>query len=58
MDLNKIKRRKFLGLRAAVVAESTLPNFVVKKPKEKLGVALLGLGSYSRGQLAPCAYYD
>ncbi|MEM6735180.1 MAG: Gfo/Idh/MocA family oxidoreductase [Bacteroidota bacterium] len=53
MDLNKIKRRKFLDLGAAAIAELAFPNFIIKKPQKKLGVALLGLGLYSRGQLAP-----
>lgn len=29
------------------------PNIIIQKKKEKLGVALVGLGSYSNGQLAP-----
>ena len=48
-----INRRKFLGLGAAAAASLAFPNIIIGKPKEKLGIALLGLGSYSRGQLAP-----
>ncbi|GAB5408386.1 MAG: Gfo/Idh/MocA family oxidoreductase [Balneolaceae bacterium] len=35
------------------IASVGFPNILIPKKKEKLGVALVGLGSYSRGQLAP-----
>lgn len=50
-----ISRKDFLkttGLGLAV-ASMGLPNILLSKQKEKLGVALVGLGSYSTGRLAP-----
>lgn len=48
-------RRKFIKQSGLFLAASTLPfpNFLIPKQKEKLGVALVGLGNYSTGQLAP-----
>ena len=50
-----IKRRTFLGLGAAALAGLALPNVIIpnRQKKTKIGVALLGLGSYSTYQLAP-----
>lgn len=50
-----MKRRSFLkqsalGLLGAGIA---FPNISIVRKKEKLGVALVGLGGYSRGLLAP-----
>lgn len=50
-----ISRKDFLkttGLGLAV-ASMGFPNILLSKQKEKLGVALVGLGSYSTGRLAP-----
>src|SRR5690606_14914214 len=55
----KMKRRQFLSqtLKAGgILAASQLPLFnisVARPKKDKLGVALLGLGGYSTGQLGP-----
>lgn len=48
-------RRTFIKKSGLFLAASSLPfpNILFSKPKEKLGVALVGLGSYSNGQLAP-----
>ncbi|TRZ42019.1 Gfo/Idh/MocA family protein [Robertkochia solimangrovi] len=48
-------RREFLVQSAAIAAFSTLsfPTFGMLRPKKKLGVALVGLGYYSRDLLAP-----
>ncbi|MGY5850624.1 Gfo/Idh/MocA family protein [Salegentibacter sp. F14] len=48
-------RRYFLKQSGLFLAASALPfpNFLTTKNKEKLGVALVGLGNYSSGQLAP-----
>ncbi|WP_282019016.1 Gfo/Idh/MocA family protein [Salegentibacter mishustinae] len=48
-------RRTFIKKSGLLIAASTLPipNFLFPKNKEKLGVALVGLGNYSTGQLAP-----
>lgn len=51
----EISRKDFLkttGLGLAV-ASLGFPNILLSKQKEKLGVALVGLGSYSTGRLAP-----
>ena len=50
-----VTRRHFLKTTGSLVAASAVgfPSIVVPKKKEKLGVALVGLGSYSRGRLAP-----
>jgi len=48
-------RRAFIKKSGLFIAASTLPipNFLYSKSKQKLGVALVGLGNYSTGQLAP-----
>lgn len=51
-------RRKFikqtvLGSAALAVGTSAFPNIIVKKKKEQVGVALMGLGYYSTDLLAP-----
>ena len=48
-------RRAFLKQAGALFAASSLgwPSVLVPRRKEKLGVALVGLGRYSRGRLAP-----
>ena len=47
-----INRRLFLSMTTAGIA--AVSSFsIAKAPKQKLGVALLGLGSYSSGVLAP-----
>lgn len=49
-------RRTFLKqitLGSAVLATSGFPNILFKKKKERLGVALMGLGYYSTDLLAP-----
>ncbi|MEO9872663.1 Gfo/Idh/MocA family protein [Ekhidna sp.] len=48
-----MKRRTFLGMSAAALASSAFPNVIVPNQKKSIGVALLGLGSYSTYQLAP-----
>lgn len=51
-------RRKFLkqfstGAAAMALTGTAFPNILFRKPKDKLGVALLGLGYYSTDLLAP-----
>lgn len=48
-------RRRFLKQTGSALAVSTFafPSIIVPKRAEKLGVALVGLGSYSTGRLAP-----
>ena len=48
-------RRHFLKQSGLFLAASALPfpGFIIPKKKEKLGVALVGLGYYSSSQLAP-----
>ncbi len=48
-------RRTFVKRAGAALATSTVgfPSAILPDRKEKLGVALCGLGSYARGQLAP-----
>lgn len=52
-----ISRRDFLRKAGGALAGSTLlsgfPSLIFPNRNEKLGVALVGLGSYSSGQLAP-----
>ena len=55
---NKYSRRRFIkdisfGAAALAPALSYLTACSMRKPKDKLGVALVGLGSYSTTQLAP-----
>ncbi|MCG8373137.1 MAG: Gfo/Idh/MocA family oxidoreductase [Balneolales bacterium] len=53
--MKKISRREFIKSTGFAVAASSLgfPTIILPKRKEKLGVALVGLGSYSNGLLAP-----
>ncbi len=47
-------RRGFIKTASALgIAGSLFPSILIGQPKKKLGVALLGLGSYSRNNLAP-----
>lgn len=48
-------RRTFIKKSGLFLAATTIPfpGFMIPKQKEKLGVALVGLGSYSTNQLAP-----
>ncbi len=50
-----INRKQFFKLSAGFAAAASFgfPNIIVPKRKEKLGVALVGLGRYSNGQLRP-----
>ncbi|TVR14476.1 MAG: gfo/Idh/MocA family oxidoreductase [Balneolaceae bacterium] len=52
---HSISRKRFLKLTGSVVAASTVgfPSIIIPKRNRKLGVALVGLGRYSNGQLAP-----
>ena len=50
---HKIKRRSFLGLGATALAGMAFPNILLPTQKKQIGVALVGLGSYSTYQLAP-----
>lgn len=57
MKINQLDRRKFLqslsyGIGALALAPG-LTAFDVLAPAKKLGIALVGLGGYSSGQLAP-----
>jgi glucose-fructose oxidoreductase len=56
MELNPhaISRRRFIGRLSAAGALALLPRRVWSaEPAKTLGVALVGLGNYSRGQLGP-----
>ena len=53
-----MNRRKFAyqlaaGTAATALAATTFPNIILRKKKEKIGVALVGLGYYSTDLLAP-----
>ena len=50
-----MNRRRFLKQvgSAATVAAIGFPSILIPKRREKLGVALVGLGSYASGRLAP-----
>ncbi len=53
-----INRRKFLthtaaGIAGVTVAQNSFSNIIISQSKEKLGVALVGLGYYSKDLLAP-----
>ena len=52
---NHISRKNFIKKTGAAVmlAASGFPNIIIPKRKEKLGVALVGLGNYSTNWLAP-----
>ncbi len=59
MALNKFSRRDFIRAGSVGVGALTLGQTfsslaaILSKPKKKLGVALVGLGYYSSGQLGP-----
>jgi predicted dehydrogenase len=50
-----ISRKRFLKVTGSALAISSFgfPSIIIPKRKEKLGVALVGLGRYANGQLAP-----
>lgn len=50
-----LSRKEFLKLTGSAVAMSSFgfPSIIIPKRKEKIGVALVGLGRYSNGQLGP-----
>ncbi|RNC79952.1 MAG: gfo/Idh/MocA family oxidoreductase [Balneola sp.] len=54
-----ISRKDFVKKAGALIAgfsalsTTSFPNIILPKKKEKLGVALVGLGRYSNGRLAP-----
>ncbi|MEJ1973246.1 MAG: twin-arginine translocation signal domain-containing protein [Lacunisphaera sp.] len=50
-----VSRRRFLGQLSATGALALAPHalFAAARPERKLGVALVGLGSYSTHQLGP-----
>ena len=48
-----MQRRQFIQTTAMMTAAMSFPNVSIGKKKDKLGVALVGLGGYSTGQLAP-----
>lgn len=52
---DKISRKNFLKRTGSAMVASTIgfPSIILPRTKEKLGVALVGLGSYSSGRLAP-----
>ncbi|MDR9415240.1 MAG: Gfo/Idh/MocA family oxidoreductase [Gracilimonas sp.] len=54
---NQLSRKDFLKKTGSLIAGSSLvfafPSILIPKRKEKLGVALVGLGRYAGGQLAP-----
>lgn len=52
---NAINRREFLKISGSFAAATTFgfPNLLLPRRKEKLGVALVGLGRYSHGLLRP-----
>jgi len=52
---NRISRKNFLKKTgsALLVASVGFPSIIIPKRREKLGVALIGLGNYSTGRLAP-----
>lgn len=50
-----ITRKEFLKVSGSVLAYSSIgfPSIIIPKQKEKIGVALVGLGGYSTGRLGP-----
>lgn len=42
-----------LGTSGVLMSQSAFPNIIVNRPKDRIGVALLGLGYYSKHLLAP-----
>lgn len=53
MNPNNFSRRDLLKAMAALGVASQAPSLFASSPKKPIGVALVGLGGYSRGQLAP-----
>lgn len=54
MAQSPVSRRRFLGQVSAVTALAFAPRLArAQEPARKLGVALVGLGRYSTGQLGP-----
>ena len=54
MALHPVSRRRFIGQVSAVTALAFVPRLGrAEEPSRKLGVALVGLGRYSTGQLGP-----
>lgn len=53
MNRPPISRRDLLKMMAALGIASQAPILFANPPEKRIGVALVGLGSYSRGQLAP-----
>ncbi len=56
--MNQTKRRKFIkaaaiGVGTVALGAATLPHILTRKSKNKIGVALVGLGYYSTDLLAP-----
>ncbi|MDZ7693007.1 MAG: hypothetical protein U5K69_18100 [Balneolaceae bacterium] len=51
---DKISRKRFLKQAGSALAVSTIgyPSIILPGNNDKLGVALVGLGSYSTGRLA------
>lgn len=52
---DNISRKQFLKQAGSALAVASIgfPSIIIPNKKEKLGVALVGLGSYSTGRLAP-----
>lgn len=52
---NSISRKRFLKQAGSALAISTIgfPSIILPRKRERLGVALVGLGSYASGRLAP-----
>ena len=52
---DKISRRSFLKTAGTALAVGSIgfPSLILPRRREKMGVALVGLGSYAGGQLAP-----
>lgn len=51
---DKLSRRNFLKLTTVLAVSATgLPSVIMPRKRDKLGVALVGLGRYSNGRLAP-----
>lgn len=55
MISDKISRKNFLKKTGSALLVSSIgfPSIIIPKREDKLGVALVGLGSYATGQLAP-----
>ena len=48
-----LNRRSFIQSSAITAGSVLVPTFLKRRKKEKVGVALVGLGYYSRDLLAP-----